>query len=64
MDATMKETGSLHQLRMNSKEKKGVAVIDQPLLNHILEAATGFEPVNRGFADRCLTTWLCRRTFR
>ena len=26
----------------------------------ILEAAPGFEPGNRGFADRCLTTWLCR----
>jgi hypothetical protein len=25
-----------------------------------LEAAPGFEPGNRGFADRCLTTWLCR----
>ena len=25
-----------------------------------LEAATGFEPVSNGFADRRLTTWLCR----
>ena len=26
------------------------------------EAATGFEPMNSDFADRCLTTWLRRRT--
>lgn len=26
-----------------------------------LEAAIGFEPMNRGFAVRCLTTWLRRR---
>ena len=26
----------------------------------IKEATTGFEPVNSGFADRCLTTWLRR----
>ena len=25
-----------------------------------MEAATRFELVNSGFADRCLTTWLCR----
>jgi hypothetical protein len=24
------------------------------------EAAPGFEPGSRGFADLCLTTWLCR----
>ena len=26
-----------------------------------MEATPGFEPGNQGFADPCLTTWLCRR---
>ena len=29
---------------------------------HILEVTPGFEPGNEGFADPCLTTWLCHRT--
>jgi hypothetical protein len=38
--------------------KKRLAYSANPLI--LLEAATGFEPVYNGFADRCLTTWLCR----
>jgi hypothetical protein len=26
------------------------------------KAAIGFEPMNGGFADLCLTTWLCRQS--
>ena len=27
-----------------------------------MEVTPGFEPGNEGFADPCLTTWLCHRT--
>ncbi len=39
-------------------QKRDQAISLDPLKS--VEAATGFEPVNNGFADRRLTTWLCR----
>ncbi|MDF2548465.1 MAG: hypothetical protein K0R93_3363 [Anaerosolibacter sp.] len=29
----------------------------------LLEAASRFELENKGFADLCLTTWLCRQNY-
>jgi hypothetical protein len=42
-----------HNPQVPSPHKKGAAPLYNPSI--ILEAATGFEPVNNGFADRCLS---------
>ena len=41
-----------------AQRRRGWAFQPNPLIS--LEAATGFEPVNNGFAVRCLATWLRR----
>ena len=32
-------------------------------VSFLLEVTPGFEPGNQGFADPCLTTWLCHRVY-
>ena len=44
------------------EKNKELSKIAKPLKS--LKAAPGFEPGNSGFADRRLTTWLCRRCFQ
>ena len=41
-----------------SKTKNPINFVDRV---HVLEAASGFEPENNGFAGRRLTTWPSRR---
>jgi hypothetical protein len=41
--------------------KKTKTLINTYLQGFHLEAPTGFEPVDQGFADLCLTAWLWRR---
>jgi hypothetical protein len=46
---------------LRRKIKKGsIQFIRWQPFEFFMEAASGFEPENNGFADRCLTTWLCR----
>ncbi len=41
--------------------KKGLAELANPLKS--LEAATGFEPVNNGFAEKELRNWIAKDAF-
>ena len=42
------------------KDFPAFGIQKSPIYGKNLEAASGFEPENIGFAGRCLTTWLCR----
>ena len=42
--------------KVNSEKENPVHLRERDFL----EATPGFEPGNQGFADPCLTTWLCR----
>ena len=47
-------------IRQSIKKDSQVIEITCESLSFQMEAASGFEPENSDFADRCLTTWLCR----
>jgi hypothetical protein len=54
-------SGRQQDLRLaQPRIKKGLNQIQPYHAGKLLEAATRFELVNGGFADLCLTTWLCR----
>ena len=49
-------------MRREPKNYKALQPIRHRRACSLLEATTGFEPVNGGFADPCLTTWLRRHS--
>ena len=48
-------TGSFYSDDKSIKQKKNASLKEA----FFLEVTPGFEPGNQGFADPCLTTWLC-----
>ena len=42
------------------KKSKKTCPKSTVIMGSFLEAPSGFEPENKGFADLCLTTWLWR----
>ena len=52
--ATSLETRNQKFFAQKEKEFK-----QKPEFLNFLEVTPGFEPGNQGFADPCLTTWLC-----
>ncbi len=43
--------------------KKCIKTKDGLCPSFVLEVTPGFEPGNQGFADPCLTTWLCHHAY-
>jgi hypothetical protein len=53
-------TGVPEEIRTPDTRLRRPLLYPTELLGHFhLEGAPGFEPGNKGFADLCLTTWLC-----
>jgi hypothetical protein len=53
-------TGVPEEIRTPDTRLRRPLLYPAELLGHFrLEGAPGFEPGNKGFADLCLTTWLC-----